>query len=97
MLNDQSVADPIQGGAGNSRQEQRIIYWWIYVHIGNSVSPRSVAGAGVIDNEDISFRHSRVMSTSKAARKDSSCYKFLDPIMGAVIAGSDITQTTASV
>lgn len=60
-------------------------------------SPRSVAGAGVIDNEDISFRHSRVMSTSKAARKDSSCYKFLDPIMGAVIAGSDITQTTASV
>jgi hypothetical protein len=56
----------------------------IHVHIGSRVSPRSVAGAGVTESEDISANTQAVA-------------KFLAPIMGAVVAGLDITQATASV
>ena len=58
---------------------------------------RSVAGAGVADRAEISARRPAVMATSRAARESSSWLRFRAPMIGAVTAGCDMTQATASV
>lgn len=59
-------------------------------------SERSVAGGGVMERSEISWRHSDVIWMSSAPRDGSNCSRLRAPMIGAVTPGCAMTQETAS-